>query len=113
MTLRKSFSAIIVAAETHMIDDGKPYCECCGRGVRPKADLLAEEVERLRQSCRAAGHLVTPDDRVREETAAALLGLAVGTLRNWAYSGSTLPFTTVARRRTYRLEDLAALLLAE
>lgn len=96
-----------------MIDDGKPYCECCGRGVRPQADLLTEEVERLRQSCRAGGHLVTPDDRVREETAAALLGLAVGTLRNWAYSGGPLRFTKVAGRRTYRLDDLAALLLAE
>jgi hypothetical protein len=70
-------------------------------------------LDELQLACVAHGYYVTPDGRVREEVAAELLGLAAGTLRNWSYGDSPIPFTSVARRRTYRLSDIAAFMEAK
>lgn len=86
-------------------------CPTCGQSIRPVP--VETRVAELEAACRAHGFLVTPDGRVREDTAAALLGLAAGTLRNWSYGERQLPFVRVARRRTYRLVDLAAFMARE
>lgn len=85
-------------------------CQCCGQPVADPGARIEARVKELRDACQSTGRMVTPDGRVREEVAAELLGLAPGTLRNWSYGDSPLPFTRVARRRTYRLADLAAVM---
>lgn len=88
-----------------------PCCPTCGQPRRP--DPAAQRESRVRQladACREQGHMVTVDGRVREDAAAAVLGLAPGTLRNWAYIEQPLPFTRVARRRFYKLADLVEFL---
>jgi len=88
-------------------------CPHCGQAM-PEEDRLAAAARELADSCRAQGYLVTPDGRVREDAAAALLGMAPGTLRNWSYlEDDRLPYVRVARRRTYFLSDLAALITRE
>jgi len=74
----------------------------------PEAPLEAR-VRELREACRRHGHLVTADDRVRENVAAELVGRAAGTLRNWALAGGPLLPVRVAGRRLYRLVDIAKL----
>ena len=83
-------------------------CPCCGQAVPDTQALADARLHELVTACHSHGYLVTPDGRVREEVAAELLGLAPGTLRNWSYSESPVPYTKVARRRTYRLSDIAA-----
>lgn len=93
-----------------MTQDRPALCPCCGRSLPSIGDRIAVRLQELESACQNHGYLLTPDGRVREEIAAELLGLAPGTLRNWSYSETPLPFTKVARRRTYRLADIAALL---
>jgi len=63
--------------------------------------------EMLLAAVREAGHWISGDGRVREETAADLLGIAVGTLANWRSAGTAPPHYSIGRP-TYRLIDLAA-----
>lgn len=83
-------------------------CTCCGQPL-PTGDPLELAARDLEEACRRAGYLVTPDQRVQEAAAAALLGIATGTLRNWSYGlgPQAVPFVRVGGRRTYRLSDLA------
>jgi hypothetical protein len=84
----------------------KCCCPACGHTFDPAPAV--DPVRALELVCRERGFLVTPDGRVREDVAAQLLGLAAGTLRNWSYGETRLPYVRVARRRTYRLTDIAA-----
>jgi len=94
-----------------MTQDRSALCPCCGSKLPSIDDRLADRMRELERACRTHGYLVTPDGRMREETAAELLGLSAGTLRNWSYmEPPPIPFTRVARRRTYRLADIAAFL---
>ena len=54
--------------------------------------------------------MVTADGRVHEDVAAELLGRSVRTLEDWARSDK-IPTIRVNRRRTYRLSDIAALMV--
>lgn len=91
-----------------------PHCPHCAALARSVPDPIAAKVAELREWCEESGHAVyPPDDRVRRHTAAALLGRASGTLRNW--SDDLLP-----RRRsrpgapaTYLLADIARRLLED
>lgn len=83
-------------------------CSCCGQPL-PR-DALTERLQAFKQWCAENGRWVSADDRVNEDVAAELLGLAPGTLRNWSYVDQPLPIVRVAKRRTYRLRDLAAFL---
>jgi len=74
----------------------------------------AERVESCRlaleRSCRDAGCWVSGDGRVSEETAAALLGLAPGTLCNKRAEGTAPPHYRIGgggSRVSYGLSDLA------
>ncbi len=87
-------------------------CQHCGHTL-PEADPHDQqrEVEALAQRLRQAGHAVTLAGLVCEAGAAAALGLAVGSLRNrTCYGEPLLQPVLVARRRWYRVADLAKLL---
>ena len=57
-----------------------PHCPTCT--CYEPTDPWAAEVERLRTWCEEQGHWVSPDDRVKATTAAAILGLSRVTMRN-------------------------------
>ncbi len=66
-----------------------------------------EATERLfLVAVREAGHWMSGDQRVTEETAAELLGIAPATLANKRHAG-TAPVYYNTGRITYRLSDLA------
>lgn len=70
----------------------------------------AEECARqLYEWCIANGRWVSPDRRVKPETAAEILGVTHGTLSNWRSQGVPLPYFRPGARGgvTYRLSDLA------
>lgn len=87
-------------------------CPHCG-GLLAEADPHDRqlEVEALAAALRQAGHPVTLAGLVSEDGAAAALGMAAGTLRNRScYGQPLLQPVLVARRRWYRVADLARLL---
>ncbi|MCR6699706.1 MAG: helix-turn-helix domain-containing protein [Dokdonella sp.] len=88
-------------------------CPTCGAWTEVEAehDEAAELLAAYRRHCADHGHHVLPGDRVPEHVAAELLGRAPGTLRNWAGADRPLRFSQVRRRRTYRLDDIAAFAL--
>jgi len=90
----------------------KPHsCPHCGQPLPGGEADQQREVEALAAALRAAGHLVTPDLRVREHVAAELLARSPLTLRNWAATGAgRLESVKVAGRRTYRLAEVHALM---
>jgi hypothetical protein len=61
----------------------------------------------LLRAAQEAGAFVSGDGRVHEEVAAALLGIAAGTLANQRRAGTGPAFYRVSGRPTYRLSDLA------
>lgn len=68
-------------------------------------------VETLRQQCKDSRWPIFTGDRVNESTAAQLLGVAPGTLRNWRSSGRGPDWVRSGGSRgtvSYKLEDLAA-----
>ena len=85
----------------------KPACpHCHGTGYlepRDPGELLSE----LEATCRERGHWVSPDNRVRAETAAELIGQAPKTLSNWRSGDDRLPFIKRGGRPLYALNDLA------
>jgi hypothetical protein len=78
-------------------------CPHCGQ-VMPRSRITADD---LRRWCLNNGYLVLPDGAVRESAAAAILGRAAGTLRNWRNGAGTVPLYRHRGRVTYRLHDLA------
>ena len=85
-----------------------PSCPHCGQPVPEEPTTAAT----LLAWCEAAGHRVSADLAVDEETAAAILERSVNTLRNWRAANEGPPY----RRRgliRYRLADLAAYLDAD
>lgn len=90
-----------------------PLCPCCGgSGLADQPDDQPDPVAELRAWCVEREHWVGPDDTVRTDTAAALLGLEPQTLRaDRAYLGR-IPYRRVGSRILYRLQDLAAYLAA-
>jgi len=93
---------------THMDHSHHPHCPACGQPL-PREDAIDARVQALRQYCEEHEYTIFPGDRVREDAAAKLVGLEPGTLRNWFYRQDTrLPGERDrARRRMYRLEDVA------
>lgn len=86
-------------------------CPHCGQALPGAEADQQREVEALAQRLRAAGHLVTPDGRIREHVAAELLCRSPLTLRNWATTGAgRLEPVKVAGRRTYRLAEVHSLM---
>jgi hypothetical protein len=83
-----------------------PHCE--GTGHLPEADPTAQ----LRAACRANGFAISGDDRVREDAAAALLGIEPKTLKNWRYQLDPRTPAWVKRngRAMYELAAIAAAL---
>ena len=69
-------------------------------------DRTAQTARALEDAARAAGMWISGDGRVIEADAAALLGLAPGTLANLR-SAEMAPTHYRAGRVTYRLGDLA------
>jgi hypothetical protein len=74
----------------------------------------AERIEvcaaQLERRCREAGTWISGDGRIGEDAAAALLGLASGTLANRRCEGSAPPHYRLGgsgHRITYGLSDLA------
>lgn len=64
---------------------------------------------RLEAWCSANGHWVSPDGRCQEATAAAVLGIVPGTLRNLRCEGNApTRFYLIRGRVSYSLHDLAA-----
>ena len=91
-------------------------CPCCRQPLQPHHALHAEQVEalagRMRQRCLEAGAWIGPDESVTEATAADLLGIAAGTLRNQRSEGRAPPHLRRARGVIrYRLIDLAGAML--
>ena len=89
-------------------------CPCCRQPLQPHHDVRAVEqlADRMRQRCREAGAWLGIDDAVDETTAAGLLGLAAGTLRNQRSAGTAPPHLRRGRGVVrYRLIDLAAAML--
>ena len=64
-----------------------------------RARDLAERLEQSR-------HWVSPDFRVREATAAHVLGCTPRTLQRWREQGTAPPFIAFGRALSYRLCDL-------
>ncbi len=97
-----------------MSDELNVCCPRCGHThdasvqLRLANDLHARAAE-LERSLRAAGHRVSVGGLTNEAGAAAALGLSSGHLRNLAcYGEAPVPPVLIARRRWYRLLDLAA-----
>jgi hypothetical protein len=75
---------------------------------------IAGMVSEMRAWCRENG--ITPldfDERLREDTAAAALGIAAETLRSHRQAGDGPAYVRVRVRVSYRLVDLAAWLVQE
>ena len=73
-------------------------------------DPVAVCLATLRTAVADAGYPLSADGRVSESHAAALLGLAANTLRNWRATSAPIPWHRIggaAGRVTYRLADLA------
>jgi hypothetical protein len=64
----------------------------------------------LRGAAQEAGAFISGDGRVHEEVAAALLGIAAGTLANQRRAGTGPAFYRVSGRPTYRIADLAQMI---
>ncbi len=83
-------------------------CPHCGGQL-----LINEEpavtVEALRRWCQKNGHVIYPIDRVRPETAAAIMGINVTTIRNRRSLGLPPTYIKASRGRSvsYSLEALA------
>ena len=72
------------------------------------SDSRVEETERLLLAAvREGGRWISGDQRVSEETAAWLLGIAPGSLANRRHAGTAPPSYRPAGKVTYRLRDLA------
>lgn len=84
-------------------------CPTCGhRLAEPERH---DTITAWKAHCAEQGIHVMPDGRVAESVAAALLGIAVGTLENRRRGGSGPPAVRVGvrgSRWSYRLADLAA-----
>lgn len=63
------------------------------------------EIARIAAELRARRHWVSDDWRVREPTAAELIGISTRTLRTWRTEGRAPTFID-AGRLTYRISDL-------
>lgn len=75
-----------------------------------EADRIERTAAALLASAREAGLALTGDGRVSETDAAALLGLAAGSLKNLRHEGGAPPAYRAAAhgcRWTYRIADLA------
>lgn len=75
------------------------------------ADRVEVCAQVLAEAARTAGMTVSADGRVSEADAAALLGVAAGTLKNWRTQGEGPPSYATALagcRRSYRLSHLAS-----
>lgn len=74
------------------------------------AELIAVVAARLAQRCAQAGTWVSGDGRCGEDVAAALLGMAPGTLANRRCEGMAPPHYRLGgngHRITYAIDDLA------
>lgn len=67
--------------------------------IDQRAQALGDRLERSQ-------HWVSPDYRVRESTAAHVLGCTARTLQRWREQGSAPPFVVIGRALSYRLTDL-------
>ncbi|UGB39723.1 hypothetical protein [Frateuria soli] len=75
------------------------------------SEAVQKCLEILEAAARVSNFSITPDGRVSESDAAALLGVAPLTLRNWRLATAAIPWHRIggpAGRVTYRLADLAA-----
>ena len=73
-------------------------------------ERIADTAAALETAARAAGYALSADGRVSEQDAAALLGLASKTLRNWRSTTAPIPWHRIGGpggRVTYRLQSLA------
>lgn len=71
---------------------------------------VVETIELFRAACRRENYWLSGDDRCSEATAARLLGLAEGSLKNlrWAGDGPAFYKSGIhGSKLTYRLSDLA------
>lgn len=69
---------------------------------------LDQRVQALAARLEQSRHWVSPDFRVREATAAHVLGCTPRTLQRWRESGIGPAFVVVGRKPTYRLVDVIA-----
>lgn len=67
---------------------------------------LDQRVQALAARLEQSRHWVSPDFRVREATAAHVLGVSPRTLRNWRDEGLGPVFLRVGHRLTFRIADL-------
>ncbi|HMO49366.1 MAG TPA: hypothetical protein PKB14_25495 [Rubrivivax sp.] len=82
---------------------------------QPDPELVAAIEAAFMRRCREAGCWISGDGRVSEDSAAALLGLAPGTLANRRAEGSAPAFYRIGGpgcRTSYSLHDLAVWLAA-
>lgn len=73
----------------------------------PPADIDRRTRE-LASRLEASGHWVSPDGRVKEATAAHILGVTTRTLARWREEGTAPPFIAIGRSLTYRVVSLLA-----
>ena len=69
---------------------------------------LDQRVQALAARLEQSRHWVSPDFRVREATAAHVIGVAGRTLQRWREAGTGPAFVVLSRNVTYRLADLLA-----
>jgi len=67
---------------------------------------LDQRVQALAARLEQSRHWVSPDLRVREATAAHVLGCTARTLQRWREAGCSPPFVLLGRALSYRLGDL-------
>lgn len=73
-------------------------------------ERAAQTVEQLRETCERNGIFITADSRVGEESAASLIGMAAGSLKNTRQLGNGPGYYRCpagGSRISYRLIDLA------
>ena len=68
---------------------------------------IEETLEIFRAHIKSRGHQMTPDERIREKTAADLVGVAPKTLRTMRAGLQGPAFIKIAGTVWYRLNDIA------
>lgn len=86
-------------------------CTHCGRTDSTSETDLEERVQSLRAKCTEFGFVVFSDEWVTTITTAALLDRAPGTIRNWLHQDRPLQPRKLHNRITYRLGDIAQMLI--
>jgi hypothetical protein len=86
--------------------DGEAIGAHLPRRAVPRASEIEQRIQQAEASLRAAGFTISLDGRIPSAAAAALIGIAPGTLRNWRCAGIGPPYGLLRSRAWYVLRTV-------